>query len=390
MVFSKSDGLRGHTFVLITDRPDETLAMCNSCANLTSKLKPWSDGMPADETGIDYRVGLPNGFMLNATLNGTERAVGFYPVLNITVGGPMSMQFGIWSRDPGPMDTIAFADNTSIWFTVSVIGLSPGTPEKAGPPVAYECGMWPCIQTMHAEFENGLLKETLVPGSMVGFNLTADASSPEVYTANITSNSSVSGTSFTLDEYTLWQTGNWLGNLLTGSVVISFNGGPQWDTIVPTGDIAQGIYYAMNASASGFPDLMDNLAGSMTHYLRAAAYQPSPIKGNSYIEVSRFVVRWEWLSLPLFLLCCSLILLILIMVKTSQADLHPWGNNTIATLFHGLSERVPGVGLRDTQNRMNDGSKRLHVQLRDDQEGGYLMVDKIDCISSRSQQIRFG
>jgi hypothetical protein len=121
------------------------------------------------------------------------------------------------------------------------------------------------------------------------------------------------------------------------------------------------IFQPMNSSKTRFPDLMDNLANSLSLSMRTIPYQPSPVVGKAFYPVTHAVVTWEWLILPVFELLTSLVLLLVIR-QSSQSSLAPWTNDILASLFHGLDKRPPGQHTCKTQRDMEDEARNLLVE----------------------------
>jgi hypothetical protein len=115
----------------------------------------------------------------------------------------------------------------------------------------------------------------------------------------------------------------------------------------------------MNNSVTGFPDLMDNLANSLSLNLRTISYQPPGVKGKAFSSTRHAVVTWWWLALPIFELVTSLMLLITVIVETRRRGLVPWTNNILASLLHGLDERPAGMHIESQDDMKNEARSFL-------------------------------
>ncbi|KAF2815304.1 uncharacterized protein BDZ99DRAFT_378589 [Mytilinidion resinicola] len=370
----------------------QTLGICSTCENLTSQLKATKVHIvPHNEVELAYDTNyytLPNGFgvtglqpgeMLNQVAFAASNAM-----LNITTtlaSTNRSSQSGVW-------DSVAFAHNGSRLLSVFAVGASPGTiPTQTDAnytsdpmtgrlftsPVAFECLLQFCVRNMRAEFINGTLSETEIsnwtdqnqPPPNAGNNLDVTLQPPRSPTAFVATGEAIEAT------------GNWLSRLLVGNATISPSGN-HWDLVTPaySSDLMQSFYMAMNSSTTGFPDLIDNLANSLSLNLRTIPYQPPRVPGKAFTSTSHAVVTWQWLILPLFELVGSLAFLIAVMVETRKRGLVPWTNNVLACLFHGLDERFFGWHVLESEEAMEDKARKLLIEFKPNQDGGRLVVAK--------------
>lgn len=126
----------------------------------------------------------------------------------------------------------------------------------------------------------------------------------------------------------------------------------------------------MNNSATGFTDLMDNLANGLSLNLRELPYQPIAV-GQAYTASYIAFVRWWWLALPVFELVASLLFLVVIMVETKRRSMAPWRNDILAAFFYGFDRR-PLV--RDSSHGLEEEARQLLATFRQDEEGGGRLV----------------
>ncbi|KAL2067487.1 hypothetical protein VTL71DRAFT_1912 [Oculimacula yallundae] len=140
------------------------------------------------------------------------------------------------------------------------------------------------------------------------------------------------------------ETSDWLSSLLTVNATIAVNTNLINLDFISTsnGGLVSPLVTAMNRSTTGFPDLMDSLARSLSYGLRTMAYQPPPVLGLAFSTTTRASVRRPWLILPLLLLAASLAVLVAVMVDTKRKGLIPWTNSILAVLFHGIENRPSG------------------------------------------------
>lgn len=355
----------------------QTLGFCNTCKNLTSQLKRKKLHITphnlTDEAYITDAYTLPNGFGLTGIQPGDmDNQVNFFftnGILNVSTTNSLEE----WG-------SVAFSNNRSILIDVLAVAAAPGTiPEQPdqtkseekmtgslyAAPVAYECMLQFCVRTMNAAFVNGTLHETVVSTwtnetqgivpSNGNYVLRPPNSSDEFRVLGVSKDATVL----------------WLNSLLVGSAYSS-----NLDSLgsASSSDLMRMVRTTMNVSETGFPDLMDNLANSMSLSLRNAAYQPAPTHGDAFSPVSHAVVTWEWLILPAFELIASLVFLVLVMLRTRKAGLIPWTNNILAVFYHGLNQRPSMSSADDSESALEKESHGLLVQFQAREEGGRLAI----------------
>lgn len=355
----------------------QTLGFCNTCKNLSRQLKrdkihiiPHKLTDEAYDTNV---YTLPNGFGLT----------GIQPMeMNNQVD--FSITNGILNVSttiaPEGWASVAFPHNGSVLLSAFAVAAAPGTiPEqpdqtKFSPdemtgemyaaPVAFECMLQFCVRNMSAVFVNGTLHETVIST----WTNETQGILPETERYIFRPPHS--------DEFRVLPTSkeataDWLNFLLVGSAYSS-----DVDSLdfAASSDLLRTIRIAMNSSETGFSDLMDNLANSLSLSLRSASYQPSPIHGKAFAPISHAVVTWEWLILPAFELVASLVFLLIVMMRTSRAGLVPWTNNILAVFFHGFDKRPAMHGIDESETAMEKESDGLLVQFQAREEGGRLIT----------------
>jgi hypothetical protein len=355
----------------------QTLGFCNTCKNLTSQLKMNKlrivpDGLK-DEAYTTDTYTLPNGFGLTGIQPGDmDNQVDFYKVngiLNVST-----------TNTPEEWSSVAFSSNGSVLIGFFAVAAAPGTiPEQPdqtetddkmtgsiyAAPVAYECMLQYCVRTMNATFINGTLHENVVS---TWTNETQGIVPDNGHYVLRPPNSSVEFRALGVTRDAMIP---WLNSLLVGS---AYSSNLDELTYSASSDLMRVARIAMNASETGFQDLMDNLANSMSLSLRTASYQPAPTHGDAFSPVSHAVVTWEWLILPAFELIASLVFLVLVMLKTRKSGLIPWTNSILAIFYHGFDQRPSMSGVDDTESALEEESHGLLVQFQPREEGGRLAI----------------
>ena len=298
-------------------------------------------------------------------------------LLNITTNRPAS----VLTDDTFVWDSIAFKKNGSKVMSVMAVGASPNTlPAEPSyshlfdldgtthwaTPVAFECMLQYCIRTMRAEFSDGVLRETEIS------RWTNDDLQNSTYEVDVDLQYPGFEKKFTISSTSWDGYGIWLTSVLQGNVT-AYVTNNQLESLFPSSEVSRAVWTAMNSSASGFPDLMDNLANGLTQALRSLPYQ-TPIVGQAFTASSHAIVRWPWLILPAVELIGSLIILIVVLVETRKQRCYSWSNNVLPFFFHGLDERPLNSGICRSQEAMEIEAKKLFVEFRPNEEGGRLVI----------------
>ncbi|KAL7928955.1 hypothetical protein V8C35DRAFT_207509 [Trichoderma chlorosporum] len=354
----------------------QTLGFCNTCKNLSRQLKrdkirivPHSLTDEAYETNT---YTLPNGFGLTGIQPGDmDNKVHFFitnGMLNVTT-----------NITPEDWTSVAFSHNGSVLLDVFAVAAAPGTiPEQPdqtisseqmtggiyAAPVAFECLLQFCVRNMSAIFVNGTLHETVISA----WTNETQGLLPqyEHYVLRPPHSEEFSVLGLSKDSTALWLT-----SLLNGSASASLTDSLD---VGASSDLTRIIQTAMNKSETGFPDLMDNLANSLSLSLRTTSYQPSPTRGEAFAPVSHAVVTWEWLILPAFELVASLVFLVMVILRTRKAGLTPWTDNILAVFYHGFDQRPVLQSTDESETALEEEAHGLLVQFQANEEGGRLIA----------------
>jgi hypothetical protein len=368
-----------------------TMAFCSTCEDITSRLRmqdillaPLNSSHPMQ---IVNNYTLPNGFGINGKYIDRADGNAKLPLLNITTTAPVAVPARRRFR------SVAFNNTGSVLLSIFAVGAPPGKapiqPDynttgttdyvlngtNFAPPIAYECALRFCFHEMSASFQNGTLVEKVVNTWMNDSQLEPRfrnwSSAVQVDFRPQTANGQVFST-----NNNAWRALElYLGNMFYGNVT-GIAGVRPFRTPLSSTPVMQAIYMSMNTSATGFPDVVDNVARSLSQSLRKLSYQPGPIKGAAYGIDGRFRVRWEWLALPVFELVASLAFLVAVMLETRRSGLVPWTNSILGVLFHGLDIRPGGHGLQESERAMEQTAQGYLVHLKDEGDGGQLALDK--------------
>ena len=372
-----------------------TLAICNTCTDLSSRLKLSKVQLSNNNKNFpethdsDYYT-LPNGVVLNGLQFTTDSGPLALSVVNITTNqDPVHPSVNGSAEDS--ISSIAFTKNGSALLSVFAVGLSheklPAQPDGGSPddpltgdgfglPVAFECLLQFCVKEMRAEFQNGVLSETLI--STWTNNTQYSAGQISSLVDDTILQPPDSGDTFIATSDAVQGTSGWLSSLVNGNATVSvpYSSVIDLEQILPSQPLVYPFLAAMNKSTTGFPDIMDNLAKSFSRNLRTLSYQPPRVSGLAFSSTTRATIIWPWLVLPLFLLAASLAFLIIVMVETKRKGLLPWTNSILPSLFHGINKRPGGQEVDETEVAMGREARSLLVEFQPLEDGGRLVVTK--------------
>ena len=121
----------------------------------------------------------------------------------------------------------------------------------------------------------------------------------------------------------------------------------------------------------GTPNLtttFENLANSITNQMRNSETDQSlTVSGQVGLVRTVLQVRWQWITLPAFLLLISTIFFLLTMIESSRSAVPLWKGSALAVLYHGLETKVRSTLEHwDLSSQMSEASEGVKVKLRRD------------------------
>ena len=269
------------------------------------------------------------------------------------------------------LNSVAFPtlpDRLPILLNVFAVAAWPTTEMSVGdkwlltlPPVAWECRLQYCIQSLTAQVINGTLNETISATQLISTLKLSAGSHPRTFTYT----SHANNTQYDISSDTSLVLSDWLGqSIFTGTATSSF--GHLWPedpwNLITSSNAIQTILLAMNTTT--FPQLMDRVAGSLTRSLRTLPYQQPAHQGASYVPLSVVSVNWPWMILPFVGLLGGLAFLGAVMSRGRMKAVGVWKNSALPMFFRGRGmtegagdERLERVG------DMEDMARRMDVQL---------------------------
>jgi len=235
--------------------------------------------------------------------------------------------------------------------------------------VASECALWMCVQSFET-FETVTNQQTQVVKE--SFSKIDTATRPARVLANDVSflalpedmnpppnqNFSIFGlAALSLTEY--------FATLFDGNITL--NQGEH----NPSSDSVQAIW---NSSAD-LNTWLQTVAGSMTNVIRTfdSGDHNEMYNGTGYRL--GYDVQWMWLSLPAVLVASSLLILVVIMVKTARSPVQAWRGSPLALLFMNVDRelRDRAMGQLDRHGDVEKRVGKSHVSLGREKDGSWVL-----------------
>lgn len=268
---------------------------------------------------------------------------------------------------------------------VIIVAANNGTAESvyaAIPPVAHECALSWCVQTLQSSYGWGQYTENIVgtaqnttPGPFPwdshyvttpsenytdiiyaqDINIEPSGSTDrtrKVYgTSNSTAYAIIQG--FT-DIFPSFTTATKNSSTLPIMRYKIWDDGPAWNQYL-------GYNPWLHANVSKH---MDQLAKAMTHQLRSSVNREQ-VLGRSYDQTIQILVRWEWLIFPLMLLVLTSAFLVSTMIKTSKdtAGVGLWKTSAMPALIYGLPKETQDKLVPATGDRSRGEAKKIRIKL---------------------------
>ncbi|KAF3044302.1 hypothetical protein E8E12_006699 [Didymella heteroderae] len=221
-------------------------------------------------------------------------------------------------------------------------------------PVAHECILYWCVQTVKSTYDEGAYREeilhtttntTAADDLWVTFTVVTDFQNGTdiTYTENVT---------VTLTESLNGKTTSFgMTNDTAYAHMMPFDDMfPAYYTAKPN-ETEPSLRYltwrdgpAFNRPLDFNPWLapnnitrhMERLATAMTNVYRSVGLTNEVVIGSAYAREVYIHVQWEWLIFPLILLILSLVFLIATIMKTSDGGTGIWKTSAMPTLIYGL------------------------------------------------------
>lgn len=387
----------------------ETLALCNFCDDrIISELEYGCYNTSAEwltdvSDYASYPTNYPSttqcGWFLNATSDAPVLMTGYtFDPLTKAQGEVLETRLfplvDANTKQTSYDGSVLFRDLVNPVLDV-IIAHTPGGPAAVLEnvrPVAYECAISWCTQTLESTSFEGKLQENAT--RMVTNNTKAPYAwkvDLETFYYEYDYNVSITPDDQhhhpTLDP----QTSNKdLTFTVSNETALNFQFMldiimPSFVTNKPNEDVAQIKWYTLNSQGTGgakvTPSLvtpwrnenivrhMERIAEAMTRTIRNAVNdknQLETIEGTAWQLKIHVEVRWAWLILPVVLAAISLVFLVVTVAKSSHDidDVGIWKNSALAILFNGLGDDVqrsvgPNARMGEIRNKAMDLSVKI-------------------------------
>lgn len=253
---------------------------------------------------------------------------------------------------------------------------------KKEPPIAHECVLAWCVQTVRSAYDEGAYHEEILRTQM---NTTAV---DNLWVTTTVQTDYQNGTDITYSENVTLT----VKESLTGKVAdFGMSNETAYANMMPFDDLFP-AYYTIKPNETE-PTLryetwiqgpafsrplkfnpwlapnnitrhMERLALAMTNVYRSVGTTNEVVRGSAYAREVYIHVQWEWLVFPIFLLLLSLVFLIATILKTRDESTGIWKTSAMPTLIYGLpKETQTQLESSSTWDKNNAGTKRLRVKL---------------------------
>lgn len=222
--------------------------------------------------------------------------------------------------------------------------------------LAYECGLWSCIQARSVNVSNGIVKDALLEhrnevnlGPRTQFERIPPAHDDPSFIAN-------NNTDWFNYFGDMSQVAHNLFGALSGSITISANWDVEYDWgRIPVDNIhsykdgfgsAADCLHAAWTYADDIDAWWARLAKSMTNNVRMNGFvkdeEDDRFDGTAWSNIVQVRVNWLWLVFPGTLVVLSTIFLVATMVASWHSNLSPWKSFILPVLYSRLED-----GLQD-------------------------------------------
>jgi hypothetical protein len=363
----------------------ETLAVCSECVETPDLLQ-----YACLNTTVDWSANQTGP--INATAYPREMVCGYF--LNATSSAPVLMSgYIVEDADKKPsmgeallMRTFPLTDmiDRSSYYGGSVrfkhvrnpildaliVSATNGTDSilRKDTPVIHECVLSWCVQTIKSTYAFGVYSENITsqylntsaghfPWESVPVELDGEQGTFTIYSQDIviTPPDTTRNRTNALGNHAFNKTYG-MSNLTASNVIFVFDPHfPSYYTAMTPSEKPM-LRYKNNLGGPTLRELafnpllapnnvthhMERLASAMTSVVRSSHESNDMLEGEAYNKESFVSVRWEWLTLPLGLLCVSFIFLAATVAKSAiEIDrLGIYKSSAYATLLYGLSDEL--------------------------------------------------
>ena len=252
---------------------------------------------------------------------------------------------------------------------------------------ASECALWMCINTYDTLIRSGKQTQNItssfhyIPYSP--YNLTKN------YTFNYPDRGSASEDPGSFTDYTIFgfafealteqfsSGGSDDSSIIDGTVRLYTN------SHVPSGSVTNAIW-----AGTGYQDKwIQNLATSMSNVVRTTSPSPRNIyAGTAYLQGIH--VQWWWMTLPVATIAASVLLLVVVMIRTARSNVQAWRGSPLTLLLFEVDDDIKRA-VKDTAEtigkELDFGVRRRKVTLGKTDDGTWIFKSYQSPITSEEK-----
>lgn len=286
---------------------------------------------------------LMNGYVINAReTNSTSEAMVMRQLRMNLAEADMSYWGGSYSFKNLSAPLLDF---------ITVASADAASVRRNATPVATECALRWCVQTVAASFSNGTYKETIkavhenntyIPNLFAGYpNLSGPADQVmHIFTQNLTT--TVGGEDFVVPNVTAFQGvvsfSYYMPQYITNAsypMQASFNDKAIAKSMSQVAVIGSSPWLPPN----NITQYVDDFATALTRTMRTYPNTTERVLGTGATE-TYINVNWNWLLMPITLLLATLTFLVCTIVKANGKDVGIWKTSILAVLLHGFTDEA--------------------------------------------------
>lgn len=213
-----------------------------------------------------------------------------------------------------------------------------GTATAANMRNASECALWWCINEYNTSFSSGQQTQHVVSSfSEISYPQDTSITNYTFKFPNSTAGTEDgSYTNYTVefrsmialqDQFASGSSG--YGSPINGTVSLRSGG------YLTSSDVT----FALWAGTQNQSEWIQTLATSMSNIVRINGQVPRTIyDGTAYVQ--GITIEWWWISLPVATVMGSIILLVIVMIRTARSPVKAWKSNPMALLLFGVDEVI--------------------------------------------------
>ena len=235
---------------------------------------------------------------------------------------------------------------------------------------ASECALWLCVNELNVTTESGKQTQSIVSSIDT---LKYDEQDTE-YTFKFPNTTTGAPTGSYTNYTSYWLAAIALQWQFAGFETLSMLNGTAFlnlESYSTSSDSLDAIWHGR----ADQKNWIQNVARSMSNVMRSESPTPRAIyRGTAYVQGIR--VQWWWMSLPIATVGGSILLLVVVMIRTARSDVNAWKGSPLTFLLFDVDQdirrAVVNARWTDTVSGIEHGVGKRKVTLRR-QDGGRWM-----------------